>query len=73
MVTRINPTGPATPPGDSPDVTATAKSFGAELDTTIAVLSNLDLKTLEPKLDQIAQLISSLSTAAQKALQAAGR
>ncbi len=73
MVTRINPTSPSNSPGDSPDVTATAKSFGAELDTATAVLSNLDLKTLEPKLDQVAQLISSLSAAAQKALQAAGR
>ena len=73
MVTRINPTSPSNPPGDSPDVTSTAKSFAAELDRASAELSNLDLKTLEPKLDQVAHLFTNLSATAQKALQAAGR
>ena len=73
METRINPTGPSNPPGDSPDVTATAKAFAAELDRASAELSNLDLKTLEPKLDQVAHLFTNLSASAQKALQAAGR
>ncbi len=73
MVTRIGPTSPANPPGDTPDVTATAKKLAAELDMTMAELSNLDLKTLEPKLDKVAQLLTSLSTTAKQALQAAGR
>ncbi len=73
MVTRINPTGSANPPGDSPDVTATAKKFAAELDMATAELSNLDLKTLEPKLDKVAQLFSNLSLVAKQALQAAGK
>ncbi len=73
MVTRINPTGPANPPGDSPDVTATAKKLAAELDMAMAELSNLDLKTLDPKLGKVAQLIENLSTTAKQALQAAGK
>lgn len=73
MVSKINPTGPANPPGDTPDVTATAKSFAAEIDRATAELSNLDLKTLDPKLNQVAQLFTDLSAQAQKALQAAGR
>jgi hypothetical protein len=73
MVTRINPTGPANPPGDTPDVTAAARLLATELDSASAELSNLDLKSLEPKLDKVAQLFTHLSSAAQKALQAAGR
>ena len=73
MVTRINPTGPANPPGDTPDVAATAKKLAAELDMTMAELSNLDLKTLEPKLNHVAQLLTNLSATAKQALQAAGR
>lgn len=73
MITRIDPTGPATPPGDSRDVTATAKKFAAELDSAMAELSNLDLKTFEPKLDKVAHLITNLSAAAKQALQAAGK
>ncbi len=73
MITRIDPTGPANPPGDSPDVTATAKKFSAELDMTMAELSNLDLKTLDPKLDKVAHLITNLSATAKQALQAAGK
>ena len=73
MVTRIGPTSPANPPGDSPDVKATAESFAKELDRASAELSNLDLKTLEPRLDQVAHLFTNLSATAQKALQAAGR
>lgn len=73
MITRIDPTSPANPPGDSPDVTATAKKFAAELNMTMAELSNLDLKTLEPKLGKVAQLLIDLSTVAKQALQAAGR
>jgi hypothetical protein len=72
MVSRINPTGPSTPPGDSPDVTTTAQSFGKELDIAIAELSNLDIKNLEPKVGKIAQLFTDLSAQAQKALNAAG-
>ena len=72
MVSRINPTGPANPPGDTPDVTATAKAFAAEIDRATAELSNLDLKTLDPKLHQVAELFINLSASAQKALQAAG-
>ena len=73
MITRIDPTGPANPPGDSPDVTATAKKFAAELDTAMAELSHLDLKTLDPKLDKVAQLLINLSLVAKQALQAAGK
>jgi hypothetical protein len=40
---------------------------------TMAELSNLDLKTLEPKLGKVAQLLIDLSTVAKQALQAAGR
>jgi hypothetical protein len=73
MVTRINPTGPANPPGDSPDVTATAKKLAAELDMAMAELSNLDLKTLEPKLIKVAQVFTNLDEVAKQALQAAGK
>ncbi len=73
MVTRINPTGPTNSPGDSPDVTATAKKLAAELDVTMAELSNLDLKSLEPKLAKVAQLFTNLSAVAKQALQAAGK
>lgn len=73
MITRINPTGSVNPPGDSPDVTATAKRLAAELDRTMAELTNLDLKNLEPKLGKVAQLLTSLSEVAKQALQAAGK
>jgi len=72
MVSRINPTGPSTPSGDSPDVTATAQSFAKELDTTIAELSHLNSKNLEPQIGKIAQLFTDLSATAQKALKTAG-
>ena len=73
MVTRINPTSPANSPGDSPDVTATAKKLAAELDTAIAELSNLKLQNLEPQIGKVAQLLTNLSLVAKQALQAAGR
>jgi hypothetical protein len=69
----IGPSGPSNPPGDTPDVTATAKVLAAELDTAIAELSNLKLQNLEPQVGKMAQLFTDLSAHAQKALQAAGR
>lgn len=72
MVSRINPTGPSVPSGDSPDVTATAQSFGKELDRAIAELSNLNSKNLDPQVGKLAQLFTDLSATAQKALKAAG-
>ena len=73
MVTRIGPTSPANPPGDTPDVTATAKKLATELNTATAELLNLDPKNLVPQLDKVAHLFISLSTTAKEALQAAGR
>lgn len=73
MVSRINPTGPSTPSGDSPDVTSAAHSFAKELDTAIAELSHLNSKNLEPQIGKLAQLITGLSAIAQNALKTAGR
>ena len=73
MVSKITPTGPSSPSGDSPDVTAAAQSFGKALDTAIAELSNLNPKNLEPQLPKLAQLFIDLNAIAQKALKAAGR
>ena len=69
----IGPSGPSNSPGDTPDVTATAKSLAAELDIAIAELSNLKLQNLEPQIGKIAQLFIDLSSNARKALQTAGR
>lgn len=73
MVSRINPTSPVNPPGDTPDVSAAAKKLAAQLDTATAEFSNLDWKTLEPKLNQVAYLITNLSKAAKQGLQSAGK
>lgn len=72
MVSRITPAGPSSPSGDSPDVALAAQSFGKALDTTIAELSNLDPKNLDPQVSKIAQLFIDLNATAQKALKAAG-
>jgi len=73
MVTRINPTNPPGPPGDSPGIAMAAKKLAVEINTTIAELSNLDLKNLEPKLIKVAQLITNLCDAAKQALKDAGK
>ena len=72
MVSRITPTGPTSPSGDSPDMTAAAQTFGKALDTAIAELSHLDPKNLEPQVSKVAQLFIDLNATAQKALKAAG-
>lgn len=77
MISNINPTNPANPSGDirgdSPDVSAAAKKLATELDTATAEFSNLDLKTLDPKLNQVAHLITNLCAMAKQGLQAAGK
>jgi len=73
MVSKINPTGPVNPPENTPDVAAAAKKLAAVLDTASAEFSNLDLKNLEPKLNQAAHLITNLCEAAKQSLQAAGK
>ena len=72
MITRVGSTGPVNPPGDTPDIAAAAKKLGSNLDTAMADLLNLDLKTLDANLDKVAHLITNLSATAKQALQAAG-
>ncbi|HEX2579834.1 MAG TPA: hypothetical protein VHK67_05490 [Rhabdochlamydiaceae bacterium] len=77
MISNISPTNPVNPSGDArrdtPDVSAAAKKLAAQLDTATAEFSNLDLKTLEPKLNQVAHLITTLCAMAKQGLQAAGK
>jgi hypothetical protein len=73
MISSIPPIGSSTPAGNPPDLTSLAQSFGKELDTAIAELSNLNFKNLEPQIPKIAQLLTDLETQAQKILSTAGK
>ena len=68
MISRINPIGPASPSGNSPDVASIAKSFGTELSSLIAVLHTLNSSTLDPQLHNVAEHITAAHKLAQSAL-----
>jgi hypothetical protein len=75
MISRINPTGSASPSpsGDSHHVISAAKLLEKSLNEAIGEISALNPKApIEPKLSKIAQIVIDLSAQAQQALVAAG-
>ena len=68
MISSINPIGPSSPSGDSPDVSSVAQALGTELDDLSVTLLHLKYENVGAQLSKVANQIVHLSEGARKAL-----